>query len=214
MAMRKNILNKIYGNDPQQVKRNKRFSAGTIVSVGGGEAVVDVGATLRNGQPAYLTIPLASGYSPSEGQIVSIQYANDNLHSAFISGGGTISYASPPGSTSSLFTITLHVACVGSGATVDIKQAATLIQTISPIYITGVMVFARDVSGTSNPTVDVYKGASSILSAPVELTAQTAAEAVVLDDMTADNAEELSVRCNVDIDGGLAELQVTIWLST
>lgn len=127
-------LSTIYGADPEKRLRKKRYSQGTIVSIAGGYAKIDVGAVLPDGTAVQLNLPLASGFTPTVGQTAVIHYPNDNPNGAYIAAIGS-SAAAPSGtashglmdhtdSNSGTATLNLAGVKVGGNQVVGARQAA------------------------------------------------------------------------------------------
>lgn len=92
--MTMNILHTIYATDPRR-RLGKRYTSGTVLSVGGGKVTLDVGATLPSGAPVTLELPASGSFSPAVGQAVQINYPGDSFHAGSASpmsqsaGGGS-----------------------------------------------------------------------------------------------------------------------------
>lgn len=222
-------LNNIYNADPDRRRRGKRYTSGAVVSIAGGMVELDVGAKLPDGTAQNLKIPVASGFSPATGQMVSIIYPNDNPASAYAAAMGSASSVAPPSGTHALndhtgtlannrlanpnavFCLNFHVASVGAGVTSATKQALGKNKSGVALTVIGIVVSARAKAGTADPTVDVYEGAASVLSSAVTLAAtETAYEATIGDALIANNGE-ISIRCTTDSDGSIGELHVEVW---
>jgi len=224
------ILRTIYRYDPHRAVRSNRFGSGTVVSVSGGIAEVDVGARLPIGAPQNIKLPCAAGFSPSAGQTVAILYPNDSPNSGYVvatgyaaavaSGIGSHNLDDHTGLLSSArlaapkaaFCISLHIGSVGAGVVVGTKQAATKNKTGKVLTVLGVTVFARSRTGTADPTVDVYEVAGSILAAAATLAADGTMYEPTVSDSSIANGAEVSVRCTSDTDGSISELDVHIWV--
>ena len=121
-------LKKLYDSDPNSLKRDKRYSYGTVVSLSGGILEVDVGATLPDGSPQYMYIPSASGFDPSTGDTVSLSYASDSVHSAYAGSVGVSAEAAPSLANHGLF---------------DHLDGATYIEVTNPLLATSNVVHAQ-----------------------------------------------------------------------
>lgn len=78
------LLTTIYSSDPQKAKRGNRPTMGRIVSVGGGYAEIDIGATLSDGTPQTVKLPCVVGFNGSAGQTAAITYSTDSPHSGLV----------------------------------------------------------------------------------------------------------------------------------
>lgn len=89
------VLENIYNAEPTKQMRAKRFVTGSVVSVSGGEAEVDVGYYQPDGTPQNYILPAASGFNPDAGQMVVIGYASDSPHSGVVMGAGGAAIVQP-----------------------------------------------------------------------------------------------------------------------
>lgn len=224
------ILRTIYKHDPHRAVRSNRFGSGTVVSVSGGIAELNVGARLPIGTPQNIKLPCAAGFTPSAGQTVAILYPNDSPNSGYVvasghaaavvSGAGSHNLDDHTGQLSNArlvapkaaFCLSFHIGSVGAGAAVGTRQAATKNKTGKVLTVLGVTVFARSRTGTANPTVNVYEAAASILNAAVTLLADGTIYEPTVDDTSIANGAEISVRCTTDADGSISELDVHLWV--
>jgi len=200
------------------------------VAKAGKEIEVSVGATLADGTPVTFKAHCADGFDPSVGQSVAVVYATDSPHSGMAAAVGSAAAAAPGDTPHSLnshtgtldnnrltnpkaaFCITLAVASVSSGAVNTTLQAATNALAGVALTVLGVTVFATGIAGTADPTVDVYEGAASILSAPQAVAAAGTVYEPTVTDASIANAATLSVRCTTDADGSLTGLTVGVWV--
>lgn len=228
----KHIVKNIWDKDPAKQIDRRRFSTGRVLSVGGNIVEIEVGAKLPNGEPVTLKVPGAEGFAPSIGAVVALHYPSTSLHSAYV-----VSLAQSPvlvprsaqyngapitptdlTAPNAVFSISLHVTQVWAGAVLTTKQAATKNKSGKVLTVLGVTAFAAGKSGSSDPTVDVYEGASSILSAPLTLAAQETVYDIPVgsgtphvDDASIAIDGELSVRVTTAAEGSIEELTVVVW---
>jgi hypothetical protein len=209
MAAKSNLLKSVYSNDPVRTNIRKRFETGKVVSTGGGTVEIEVGARLPDGAAQTMTIPVATGFNPSVGQTVGIQYINDDPNGAYAVANGDASTADGATINKTMICISLHVPFVDESIAVGVKQAATKNLSDRLLTVVGVTGFAQAVGGT--PQFDVYEGSGSILSGLVSLAAgATVYEGTVSDASIALDAE-ISVRCVTDAGESITGLTVCLW---
>jgi len=110
------------------------------------------------------------------------------------------------------FSFVLPVDAVGAGEVIGTKQAAW--KAPWACEIVSVRVWCRARTGASDPTVDVYEAAGTILTAPVTL----AADATFYDGAIADGQiaalAEVTVRCTTAGAGSISDLNVELTVAT
>lgn len=206
--MEKDILSAIYDSDPFHQKTKRRFSTGRVLAVKGRSVEVDVGAILPDGSTQTMVIPCAAGFSPTVGQAVSINYANDNLNAPYAIAVGDAAGVDPLLTNRTELVLPFDLYHVAENVLMTTKQAALLLKTAGPLYLTGVTIFASSVAGA--PEVDIYMDSSSVLAVP-----QTVSSATVHEPTLAQSwlnvASEISIRCATDAGESLNKLAVRLW---
>ena len=184
-----------------------RFLSGAVVSIAAGRVEVDVGCTLPDGTAQNLWMPVAVGFTPFVGQTVEIAYDNGSLRPYAVAVGHS-SDVDPLTTAQATSCLSFHVPSVGAGVTVATKQAATKNKLATELAIEDITVFAAAIAGS--PKVDIYEGASSILSVQTTLSAATVHELSIGDACIAADAE-LSVRCVTAGGESITGLSVHVW---
>jgi hypothetical protein len=90
-----NPIQSVLASDLTKAVSAKRYESGLVISFAGGIAEIDVGARLPSGAAQYLTLPVATGFTPTVGQTVGILYPNDNPNGAYVVACGDASQIDP-----------------------------------------------------------------------------------------------------------------------
>jgi hypothetical protein len=158
--MRINPIKSVLSSDLTKSDVSKRYEVGTVVTIAGGIAEIEVGARLPDGTPQTLRLPVVTGFNPAVGQVVGILYANDNLNGAYVVACGDSLQIDPRTLNNTWMAITLVAAQKNSDSAIHIA-AITRNNTGANLYVWAVS--ASCTQNASHVDVDCKINGTSIM---------------------------------------------------